>query len=124
VHSASLTALAVVVALVVGCRGAETYAVDEVRRAFSAEGIRLDPPDFGERGQVMHGSRLRATLSDAGGMGEIEVLVFDDADAYDRVREPLRDVGAGDVLGKNNVVVVGPVRGSAPRVDAALRRLR
>jgi hypothetical protein len=25
---------------------------------------------------------------------------------------------------RNNVVVVGPVRGSAPRVDAALRRLR
>jgi hypothetical protein len=42
-------------------------------------------------------------------MGEIEVLVFDDADAYDRVREPLRDVGAGDVLGCS----IAPTRKSA-----------
>ena len=103
-----------------GCGSERPYSIAEVQRAFAAEGIRLDPPDFSSNGQVIDESRIRAELY---ADDELDIYVFDNADAYERVQDDLRDVGAGTVYGKRNVVVVGPVRGHAPHVERALARL-
>lgn len=62
-----------------------------MRRAFAAEGIRLDPPDFSAKGRQSDGSRVRAELF---ADDRLDIYVFNDADAYDRVQGDLRDAGA------------------------------
>ena len=84
----------------------------------------MDSPDFSARGQVINGATLLAELWDATvPTGDLLVQVFAEPDAYRRMVGPLRDVGVVDVLGRKNVVVIGPAPGSAPRVEAALNRL-
>jgi hypothetical protein len=103
-----------------GCASQRPYSIAEVRQAFVAEGIPLDPPDFSARGQEIDGARIRAELFYD---EELDIYVFEDVDAYERVKDDLADVGAGPVYGMRNIVVVGPVRGHAPRVERALARL-
>jgi hypothetical protein len=121
VHGTRVIALALAVALLSSaCREAKTYSVDEVKRAFAAEGISLDRPNVPVSGDQMAGERVDTVLTENGDVGGVEVLIFDEADAYDRVHETL----PGDVPGRRNVVVLGTARGKDARVEAALRRLR
>lgn len=104
--------------------GPGPYSIPQVQRAFAAEGIAVDQPDFSGRGQVINGAMLLAELWDATvPTGDLVVQIFAEPDAYRRVLGPLRDADAGEVLGRKNVVVIGPAPGADPRVEAALRRL-